>query len=110
MSEQMIERIARAWRQEKERWFIIYIEGSGTSCRVFMLVDDGHKTEKPAFGPASIRECEAWIDAKCARAVLLAMREPTKAMMHAATMEKPTWDDDASHRKWQAMIDAAAKE
>lgn len=39
------------------------------------------------------------------RAILQAMREPSKETLHAATTEIPTWDDDASRRKWQAMID-----
>lgn len=42
-----------------------------------------------------------------ARAAIEAMREPTTAMLHASTMQVPTWDNDASRRKWQAMIDAA---
>jgi hypothetical protein len=42
-----------------------------------------------------------------ARDVLMAMREPTDEMLHAATAQVPTWDDDASRRKWRAMIDAA---
>lgn len=44
------------------------------------------------------------------RAAIAALREPTNAMLHAATMEVPTWDDNASKRKWQAMIDAALGE
>jgi hypothetical protein len=32
--------------------------------------------------------------------------EPTPAMLHAATMEVPTWDDEASRRKWSAMLAA----
>ena len=42
-----------------------------------------------------------------ARAAIEAMREPSDAMLQAATMEVPTWDDAASKRKWQAMITAA---
>lgn len=34
---------------------------------------------------------------------------PTPQMLHAATMEVPTWDDEASGRKWSAML-AASKE
>lgn len=34
-------------------------------------------------------------------------REPTEEMKRAATALVPTWDDDASLRKWQAMWDVA---
>jgi GTP cyclohydrolase IA len=33
--------------------------------------------------------------------------EPTTEMLHAATMQTPTWDDDASRRKYAAMLKAA---
>lgn len=33
--------------------------------------------------------------------------EPTMEMLHAATMEVPTWDDEASRRKYAAMLRAA---
>ena len=36
----------------------------------------------------------------------LAPNEPTAAMLHAATLEPPTWDDKASRRKYIAMRDA----
>ena len=32
--------------------------------------------------------------------------EPTKEMLHAMTMEPPTWDDEASRRKWKAALSA----
>ena len=44
-----------------------------------------------------------------ARAAIEAMREPTRAMLHASTMQAPTWDDEVSLRKWQVMIDEAVK-
>ncbi len=44
-----------------------------------------------------------------ARAAIAAMREPTSKMCQAATQIVPTWDDDASARKWRAMIDEALK-
>ena len=44
-----------------------------------------------------------------ARAAIEAMREPTTEMLHASTMQVPTWDNEASKRKWQAMIEAALK-
>lgn len=37
--------------------------------------------------------------------VLIPM-EPTKEMLQAATLLAPTWDDDASRRKYAAMIAA----
>lgn len=34
-------------------------------------------------------------------------REPTEAMARAATMLAPTWDDDVSRAKWEAMLSAS---
>lgn len=39
-----------------------------------------------------------------ARAVIRCLMEPDEAMLHAATMEIPTWDYDASKRKMRAML------
>ena len=36
----------------------------------------------------------------------LVQREPTEEMCQAATILKPTWDDDVSKAKWRAMWDA----
>lgn len=44
------------------------------------------------------------------RAILTAMREPSREMCMAATQVVPTWDDDVSKAKWQAMIDTALAE
>jgi hypothetical protein len=49
-------------------------------------------------------QCEC---GEVAKKVIAAMREPTKAMLHEATMVIPTWTDDISRAKWHAMIDAA---
>lgn len=40
-------------------------------------------------------------------AVLMAMREPTNAMLNADGGEDPRWDDIFVLRTWRAMIDAA---
>ena len=37
-------------------------------------------------------------------------REPTDEMLHASTMKVPTWDDEASRRKWSAMLAAAQEQ
>ena len=50
---------------------------------------------------------DAWL--YLAKAAIAAMREPTEAMLGAATRLAPTWDDDVSRAKWQAMIDEALK-
>lgn len=33
--------------------------------------------------------------------------EATEGMLRAATMQVPTWDDEASRRKWTAMLSAS---
>ncbi len=45
-----------------------------------------------------------------ARATIEAMKEPTEAMVQASTMIAPSWDDEISKIKWQAMINAALNE
>ena len=48
---------------------------------------------------AAIRSIEAagWV---------IVPETPTTEMLHAATAEIPTWDDEASQRKYRAMISA----
>lgn len=37
--------------------------------------------------------------------LLRALREPSDELLHAMTLQVPTWDDEASRRKWRAGID-----
>lgn len=50
---------------------------------------------------------DAALDVLAAAGLVIVPREPTAEMLHASTSLAPTWDDEASKRKWQAMIDAA---
>lgn len=52
---------------------------------------------------------DAVIAALSAAGYVIVPREPTPEMLHAATMQVPTWDDDASRRKWKAMVAAGER-
>lgn len=105
----MVERVARAIRQydglsvsaqmassTKVEAVQAHVVGSSGTC---------------LFGPATILECQAWINQKKGRAAIEAMREPTRAMTTGAFKSCGGWSEDASPEVWwQAMIDAALKD
>lgn len=67
-----------------------------------LIVIAAYRDHEEAFIRIQQLQHRAW-----ARAGILAMREPTKAMIEASNRE---WDGRMSHRSsgaWQAMIDAA---
>lgn len=55
----------------------------------------------------SATDADAILSALTAAGFVIVPKEPTPEMLHAATMEVPTWDDDASRRKWRAMLSAS---
>ena len=58
--------------------------------------------------PAFFQSADALLAALNAAGFVTVPKDPTDEMLHAGTMQVPTWDDEASRRKWRDMIDGAA--
>lgn len=58
-------------------------------------------------GESVNKQADQIIAALSAAGFVVVPREPTEEMLRASTMLAPTWDDDASRRKWSAMLSAA---
>lgn len=114
----MVDRVARARREELAALATFYArpgpESDGT-----VEVRDGRLGCR-VYGPATLRECEHWIERQCARAAIRAMREPSEAMIDAFFQAREGYDKLKVDRVfprptlpdyvWRAMIDAALGE
>jgi hypothetical protein len=113
-----VERVARAWREERKRYVICGNLQGNSGLRVYF--DKPSDTEgRPLFSGA-LDECERFLDTLCARAAIAAMPapavpagwrlvpvEPTEAMERAGAAEVDRanpYSDDVANNIWHAML------